>query len=309
MTPDLEPEIYDQARVARDHQALRARPQLRQGAGAAARPGAPGQRRQPLHRHGASAHQLSRDPDPRAAVSRAHGRLLHRRRSRHRLSRCAPIAPRASPVSTIRRSRASTCRNSTPSGRPAPPKSARSASHAAERCIAPCRRPHGARYPAPWSGNPTSRSRRVIERDARFLLVEERIRGRLVLNQPAGHLEDGESLLEAVVRETLEETAWQLHARSALLGIYLWRSPRGHSHAAHSPSPARCSDFDAGARARSADRRDALADARRKSLARSGAPAHAAGAALYRRLPARPYGCRSTPLSSRWRTRAIERGR
>jgi 8-oxo-dGTP pyrophosphatase MutT (NUDIX family) len=68
----------------------------------------------------------------------------------------------------------------------------------------------------------------LIERDRRFLLVEERIRGRLVLNQPAGHLEDGESLLEAVVRETLEETAWHF-SPEALLGIYQWRSPRGHS--------------------------------------------------------------------------------
>jgi 8-oxo-dGTP pyrophosphatase MutT (NUDIX family) len=68
----------------------------------------------------------------------------------------------------------------------------------------------------------------VIERDGRFLLVEERIRGRLVLNQPAGHLEDGESLLQAVVRETLEETAWHF-APEALVGVYLWRSARGHT--------------------------------------------------------------------------------
>jgi 8-oxo-dGTP pyrophosphatase MutT (NUDIX family) len=66
----------------------------------------------------------------------------------------------------------------------------------------------------------------VIERDGRFLLVEERIRGRLVFNQPAGHLEDGESLLDAVARETIEETAWRF-APSALVGIYLWQSPRG----------------------------------------------------------------------------------
>jgi 8-oxo-dGTP pyrophosphatase MutT (NUDIX family) len=68
----------------------------------------------------------------------------------------------------------------------------------------------------------------VIERSGRFLLVEERIRGRLVLNQPAGHLEDGEELLDAVMRETLEETAWQF-TPTALLGIYQWRSPRGHT--------------------------------------------------------------------------------
>ena len=68
----------------------------------------------------------------------------------------------------------------------------------------------------------------VIERDARFLLVEERIRGRLVFNQPAGHLEDRESLIEAVVRETLEETAWRFTPQW-LLGVYQWRSQRGHS--------------------------------------------------------------------------------
>jgi 8-oxo-dGTP pyrophosphatase MutT (NUDIX family) len=68
----------------------------------------------------------------------------------------------------------------------------------------------------------------VIERGGRFLLVEERIRGRLVLNQPAGHLEDRETLLDAVVRETLEETAWHF-TPDALLGIYQWRSPRGHT--------------------------------------------------------------------------------
>ncbi len=68
----------------------------------------------------------------------------------------------------------------------------------------------------------------VAERDGRFLLVEERIRGRLVLNQPAGHLEEGESLLQAVVRETLEETAWNFQPQW-LLGVYLWRSQRRHT--------------------------------------------------------------------------------
>ena len=50
----------------------------------------------------------------------------------------------------------------------------------------------------------------VVVRDGRLLLVEEQVRGRLVLNQPAGHLEPDESLLEAARRETLEETGWHV---------------------------------------------------------------------------------------------------
>ena len=50
----------------------------------------------------------------------------------------------------------------------------------------------------------------IVERDGRFLFVEERVRGKLVLNQPAGHWEAGESLFEAAIRETLEESAWDV---------------------------------------------------------------------------------------------------
>ena len=64
----------------------------------------------------------------------------------------------------------------------------------------------------------------VIERDGRYLLVEERSGGRTVYNQPAGHMEHGESLLEAVTRETMEETGWHFHA-TALSGIYQWTNP------------------------------------------------------------------------------------
>lgn len=61
----------------------------------------------------------------------------------------------------------------------------------------------------------------VIERDGRFLLVEERIDGRRVFNQPAGHLDPGESLVEACAREALEETAHRFVPQS-LVGIYRW---------------------------------------------------------------------------------------
>jgi 8-oxo-dGTP pyrophosphatase MutT (NUDIX family) len=62
----------------------------------------------------------------------------------------------------------------------------------------------------------------VIERDGKFLLVQERIDdGRLVLNQPAGHLDPGESLVDACRREVLEETAHAFEP-TALVGIYRW---------------------------------------------------------------------------------------
>jgi 8-oxo-dGTP pyrophosphatase MutT (NUDIX family) len=61
----------------------------------------------------------------------------------------------------------------------------------------------------------------VIERNDKFLLVEEPIDGRLVLNQPAGHLEPDESVIAACRREVLEETAHRF-APTALIGIYRW---------------------------------------------------------------------------------------
>jgi 8-oxo-dGTP pyrophosphatase MutT (NUDIX family) len=64
----------------------------------------------------------------------------------------------------------------------------------------------------------------IAETDGRFLVVEERINRRLLFNQPAGHVERGETLLAAVVREAREETAWHFEPQ-ALLGIYLWHNP------------------------------------------------------------------------------------
>lgn len=66
----------------------------------------------------------------------------------------------------------------------------------------------------------------IIEQDASFLLVEElNSLGQRVLNQPAGHLEPEESIIEACVRETLEETGWNF-APKELVGIYRWINPR-----------------------------------------------------------------------------------
>ena len=73
-----------------------------------------------------------------------------------------------------------------------------------------------------WSPHITVAS--VLEREKQFLFVEERIDGRLVLNQPAGHWEQGESIVQASIRETLEETAWH-YKPSYLIGIYHWIHP------------------------------------------------------------------------------------
>ena len=64
----------------------------------------------------------------------------------------------------------------------------------------------------------------VIEDQGRFLLVEEMAEGRAVFNQPAGHLEANESLSEAALRETLEETGWEVEL-TAVIGIYLYTAP------------------------------------------------------------------------------------
>ncbi len=70
----------------------------------------------------------------------------------------------------------------------------------------------------------------VIEEDARFLLVEEQIEGKTVFNQPAGHLEQGESLTDAIVREVLEETTRPFQAK-ALLGAWLYQlTGKPHSY-------------------------------------------------------------------------------
>jgi len=63
----------------------------------------------------------------------------------------------------------------------------------------------------------------IIESGGRFLLVEERVDGRIVLNQPAGHLDPGESLPAAATRETFEETGYEF-SPAHLVGIYHWQN-------------------------------------------------------------------------------------
>lgn len=74
-----------------------------------------------------------------------------------------------------------------------------------------------------WKPNVTVAA--VIEQQGRFLLVEEQTSSGLRLNNPAGHLDPGEGLVQACAREALEETAYQFHP-SALVGVYLSRKQR-----------------------------------------------------------------------------------
>ena len=73
-----------------------------------------------------------------------------------------------------------------------------------------------------WKPNVTVAA--VVQRDGKFLLVEEETESGLAFNQPAGHLEQGEALVDAVVREALEETAYHFRP-THLVGIYNWQHP------------------------------------------------------------------------------------
>jgi 8-oxo-dGTP pyrophosphatase MutT (NUDIX family) len=64
----------------------------------------------------------------------------------------------------------------------------------------------------------------IVEQNGRFLMVEEKEQGQTVFNQPAGHLDENETLFDAALRETLEETAWHVELR-AYLGTYQYLSP------------------------------------------------------------------------------------
>ena len=69
----------------------------------------------------------------------------------------------------------------------------------------------------------------VVAHQGRLLVVEESVGGELVINQPAGHLEPDETLPAAALRETLEETGWEV-TLTAFIGAYQWTSPRDGRH-------------------------------------------------------------------------------
>lgn len=74
-----------------------------------------------------------------------------------------------------------------------------------------------------WKPNVTVAA--IIERDGKFLLVEEETADGIMFNQPAGHLENGETLLDGVKREAWEETAHRFEP-TGLLGVYHWKHPK-----------------------------------------------------------------------------------
>lgn len=69
----------------------------------------------------------------------------------------------------------------------------------------------------------------VVVREGRLLMVEERANGSLVFNQPAGHLEPDESLADAALRETREETGWDVRL-TAFIGAYQWKAQTGRHY-------------------------------------------------------------------------------
>lgn len=64
----------------------------------------------------------------------------------------------------------------------------------------------------------------IVEQDGRFLFVDEVADGRRVLNQPAGHVDEREPILQAALRETIEETGWEVEI-THLVGIYTYTNP------------------------------------------------------------------------------------
>ena len=80
---------------------------------------------------------------------------------------------------------------------------------------------------ARWRPNVTVAA--IVEHEGRYLLVEEHTPEGLMLNNPAGHLDPGESPQQGVVREALEESA-RVFTPQALVGIYLWRTLRPQRH-------------------------------------------------------------------------------
>ncbi len=64
----------------------------------------------------------------------------------------------------------------------------------------------------------------VVKKDGKYLMVEEMCHGETVYNQPAGHVDEGESILDAATRETMEETGWKVKL-DTFIGLYTYKPP------------------------------------------------------------------------------------
>jgi NADH pyrophosphatase NudC (nudix superfamily) len=69
----------------------------------------------------------------------------------------------------------------------------------------------------------------IIEKNNKFLMVEEALHGKKLLNQPAGHLDQGETLVQAAIRETQEESGWQVEI-THMVEFAQWTSPNSDTH-------------------------------------------------------------------------------
>ena len=86
----------------------------------------------------------------------------------------------------------------------------------------------------------------VVENNGKYLFVQEKCHGKVVLNQPAGHLEEGENLVQAAMRETYEETGWRVEV-TGLLGLGLYKSPTNGVTYQRTTFSAKVVDYDSSA--------------------------------------------------------------
>lgn len=85
----------------------------------------------------------------------------------------------------------------------------------------------------------------IIEKDNRYLMVYEEADGKKVFNQPAGHLDPNETLAEAAIRETLEETGWSIRL-TGVVGVNLYTAPSNGITYFRTTFIGEAVDFDAG---------------------------------------------------------------
>ena len=83
----------------------------------------------------------------------------------------------------------------------------------------------------------------IVEKNGRFLLVKEQVADQIVINQPAGHVEPFENLIDAAKRETLEETGWHVEV-THFVGLYVYTANNGITYYRHcfAATPIQCNE-------------------------------------------------------------------